>query len=100
MKITGFKVTIKSIYSTWVSESIDCSHDEREAVEQIIKEQYAAMGLEVVDVRLQFQEGEAKPKVDNTPEPDVPDGELKQYHRPRMHGPVRYNEVINNTLTQ
>ena len=99
MKITGFKVTIKSIYSTWVPESIDCDHSEREAVEQIIKEQYAAMGLEVLDVRLQFQEGEAKPKQEQA-EPDVPDGELRQYHRPRMHGPVRYNEVINNTLTQ
>jgi hypothetical protein len=53
----------------------------------------------VVDVRLQFQEGEAKPKQEQA-EPDVPDGELRQYHRPHMHGPVRYSEVISNTLTQ
>ncbi len=87
MKILSYKLTLKSIFSEWIPDSIEIAEAERPVYEQLIKDKYKALGLNVVDIRLQFRDEPVKPTPPVVPEPDVDLSELEQYkNKPRMMG--------------
>lgn len=66
MNTTAYKVTLRTVFSTWVQSPLPGTKEE---VEAHIKAQYAALGFDVVEVRLQYSEGEPT-------QPTVPDTEI------------------------
>jgi hypothetical protein len=82
MKITGIKVTLTTTVGRWVEEDIECEPRDRESVIEIIKEQYAMMGMTVDHVRLAYSEGDHR-----LPPPDEKDENIEtlpQWHKPKM----------------
>ena len=81
MIVISYKLTLKSLFSEWIPDSIEIQESERDVYVELIRERYKALGLSVADVRLQFRESAPVPVA---PEPEVKVDELEQYHKPKM----------------